>query len=239
MQQFRIREGGFKEIRKATLLRAIPVLFASLLGTAAINILNSPDKETEISIWLKLAPWLLVLMTIIMTIAIKRLKMSYDSYTLTMSDDVITRQQLNMTTITIQLADIKEIIKERKGTFVIKGKNTTEKILVPVQIDQYDKLEVLLNDLLPVTAEVSTSLLKKYQLIISFITMGLMFVMYVASNKLLVLVTGVSTVAILSWGLYEILRNKDTYYTTKSGIWRIVMALLYIIGAMIFKLGGW
>jgi hypothetical protein len=63
------------------------------------------------------------------------------SYSVTVSDEGVTREQLNTPPLSISFMEIKEIIKTPKGGFMVKGIDRTDVIHILYFIDNPDTLE--------------------------------------------------------------------------------------------------
>jgi hypothetical protein len=50
MQYYKIRKDGFKEIRKQTLIRAIPMMLIAVTIGIASGIINSKNKPTDVNV---------------------------------------------------------------------------------------------------------------------------------------------------------------------------------------------
>ena len=114
---------------------------------------------------------------------VNRQKEIFDSYVLTLNNNAITREQYNTSTITISNAEISEIIKKSNGSFTIKGKSTVDVIVVPSQIDEYEKLEKALADIRQITTKSSEPFLQKYSRLLSILTIGLMAAVYLVQRQ--------------------------------------------------------
>jgi len=62
----------------------------------------------------------------------------------------IIREQLNTAPLTIHFMEIKEILKSKKGGFMIKGRTRTDVICIPYLIDNAAALEVELGKFAPI-----------------------------------------------------------------------------------------
>ena len=50
MEQFKIRQDGFKEIRKALLIKAIPISLLAIFGGLAISYINTNGQQNIVNI---------------------------------------------------------------------------------------------------------------------------------------------------------------------------------------------
>src|SRR5262245_57976252 len=119
MQQFRIKQDGFKEIKKQTLMRVAPIIFLAAAGGAAIASINSKDNESNVAILPIFIPLIVVSVGIGLYRGLNRQKALFESFVLTIADNLITREQLNTPTVSIYFNDIQLIKKNKNGSFII------------------------------------------------------------------------------------------------------------------------
>lgn len=122
MQVFKIRQDGFKEIRKKMLLRSIPMLLIAGAVGIVISTMNSKQTEDDVNVLPIVIPLAVSALGFGLYSGINRLKASYESYTITIADNLITREQLNTPTISIYFNDIKEIIRLKMAVLQSKEK---------------------------------------------------------------------------------------------------------------------
>lgn len=236
MEQFKIRQDGFKEIRKVLLIKLLPNLLIVILGVLAFKYFTTNWQQTDIkSLLFTVLLWLGILAFGIYW-SIKRQKRIFDSYVLTIDDASITREQYNTPKITILKDDIREIIKNSIGGFIIKGDSNANMIMVVSQIENYDKLEELLAQIRPISIKTSESFYYKFRFLISILVLGLMAAVYTLQNKIIVGVSGIALLIFFTYSIFVIQRDKNIDNNTKRGFWVIIILVLSIIVTMYFKL---
>lgn len=238
MQQFKIRQEGFKEIRKQLLIRTLPIILIVIIVGIVISTVNAKNKETDINVLPFFIPLAVVSVAFGLYRGVNRQKGLFDSFTLTLSNNLITREQINTPTISIYFNDIKEIRKHRNGSFTVKSKNPTDLINIPTQIENYSELEQSLAKIIPITARSNEPILQKYPSLLSLLTIGLMLCIYTVTNKILVALSGILLVGLITWSFYEVRRRKNIDAKTKRISWWLLLVLLSVIGVMIMKLTG-
>ena len=238
MQTFKIKEGGFKEIKKQALLRMVPIMIIVVSLGIVISFINSDDKATSI----KVLPFVVTLVGVAGGLAINRginrQKALFDSYTLTITNNLITREQLNTPTVSIYFNDIKQIVKNKNGSFLIKSKGAADLIGVPAQIEHYLQLEETLQNIQPIIGKDKLPFLQKYPASLGLLTVGLMLCVYISNNKIIVGITGTAFVALMIWGVIKIRSSNNVDSRTKNGLWWVAIVLASVIAIMIFKLTG-
>lgn len=238
MQYYKIRQNGFKEIKKQMLIRILPIMLIAVTVGITISSVNSQDKAIDINILPIIIPLIAVAVGVGFYRGINRQKVLFESYQLTLTSNLITREQFNTPTVSIYFNDIKEIIKNKNGSFIVRGKDPTDLIAIPVQIDNYIELENALDQIKSITTKSSKSFLRQYSIAIVVFTLALMLCLYTVTNKIIVAFSGTLLVAILLWSIYEIRRSKNIDAKTKSSMWWVLIVLASIIGMMIMKLIG-
>lgn len=238
MQIFRIRPDGFKEIKKKLLIRAVPLMVITAAFGVTISTINSNAKDTDVNVLPFVIPTVAIALGIGIYRGINRQKTLFDSYTLTITNNLISREQLNTPVISIYFSEIKEIVRHKNGSLTIKGKEATDLIGIPPQIDNYLQLETALQGIHPVTVQDRMPFLQKYQSLTGLLTVGLMLCVYTVNNKIVVALTGTVLVALMIWSFIKIRGSKNVDSKTKKNVWLVLIVLASVIGIMIFKLGG-
>lgn len=238
MQTFKIRHDGFKEIRKKSLVRTVPLLIVAGAVGIAISTINSKQEETDVNVLPFVIPFAALALGFGIYRGTSRQKALVDSYTLTITNTLITREQLNTPTVTIYFNDIKEIAKHKNGSFTIRGKGASDLVAIPVQIDNYSHLETSLQNIHPIVTKDKPSFLEKYQSLTGLLTVGLMLCVYTVNNKIVVAVTGIALVALMIWSFIKIRSSTNIDSKTKRGVWWVLLVLASVIAVMILKLTG-
>ena len=236
MEQFKIKEGSFKEIRNAMLAKAIPVSLLTVAGGLAISHFNTNVQQSEINVFPFVIPIVLGALAFGLYRGIKRQKEIYESYVLTIDDNGIKREQLNTPTIAISKADLTEVIVNPNRSITIKGNSSVNVILVPSQVDDYEKLVKALSEMRQISNRSSEPIFQKYRVLLSILTIALMAAVYISKNKIIVGVSGTVLLAILGYSIFEIRRSKNVDLKTKREMWLVILVVASIAGVMYFKL---
>lgn len=236
MQVFKLRKNGFAEIQRKILLRSIPMLLIAGAGGIAISSSNSKQNNNDVNVLPIIIPIMTVTLGFGLYRGVSRQRSLFESYTLTITSDFITREQLNTPTISIYFNDIKEITKHKNGNFTIKGRKSVDLIGIPAQIDDYSQLEATLQAIQPIAVKDKIPLLEKYQSLTGLITIGLMVCVYTVNDKIIVGLSGSALLALMVWSFIEIRRSKNIDSKTKRGFWVILLVLTSVIMVMIYKL---
>jgi hypothetical protein len=236
MEVFKIRQDGFKDIKKQMLIRSLPILIIAVVVGIVIVSINFKDKTADINVFPIVIPIVALSVGVGLYRGVDRQKVLYESYTLTISSNLVRREQFNTPTISLYTDEIQTITKTPNGSFIIKGKDAADLILVPAQMDNYAQLEAVLQSIQPLQIKDKDSFLQKYQSLAGLLAIGLMLCVYTVNNKVIVALTGTTLVAMLVWSFTKIISSKNVDSKTKSGAWWILLVLASIILVMIYKL---
>ncbi|HUP11969.1 MAG TPA: hypothetical protein VM187_07155 [Niastella sp.] len=249
MLTFKIRPDGLREIKKKILVRGIPFSLASLgiayvvstAGTAGNNDNIKPvsyygDTSTDLIISVIPIVVFIAVITFSFIRTLKRVKKIFESYELTISDNLIAREQLNTPTISIYLTEVQEIIKRKNKAFIIRGKTARDMILVPAQIENYEQLEIALEQIKPVTNKGKTISWMKAQALLALAGLGLMVCVYTFENKIIVGVSAVLFAGIYVYSFIQTQKSKNVDYRTKRFRWVILLVVASIVGTAVMKL---
>lgn len=238
MQTFKIRQDSFNEIRKKALIRTIPVLIIAGAVGITISVIDTRQNETDVNV----LPFIISVAVFVLGFGlyrgINRQKALFDSYTLIITSNLITREQLNTPTISIYFNDIKGIFKHKDGSFTIKGKDTSDLIFIAAQIDDYSQLETSLQNIQPIVTRDKVGFFEKYQSLSGLLTIGLMLCVYTINNKIIVALTGTALIALMIWSFIKIRSSKNVDSKTRKGTWWVLVVLISVIAVMISKLAG-
>lgn len=238
MQIFKIRQDGFKEVKKQILVRTIPIMLIAVTVGITISSINSKDKATDINILLIIIALAAASIGFGLYRGVNKQRVLFESFTLTITNNLITREQLNTPTISIYFNEVKEIVRHKNGSFTIKGKETGDLIGIPAQIDNPAQLETALQQIKPIAVIDEVSFMEKYQSLTGFVTLGLMLCVYTVNNKIVVALTGTAFVALMVWSFIKIRNSKNLDNKTKRIVWWGLLVVASVISVMIFKLTG-
>lgn len=239
MRQFRIKENGFKEIKKQTLSKTIPlVLIAVIVGLVSFEYSNFNSGSSDINIYPFLIPIILGALAFGLNKALKRQKDIYDTYTLKIDDESIERVQANTPSIRLLFSDITRITKSSHGGLIIKGNSNMNSILVPLQIEDIAGLELLLKDSCSCEIIKSKPLIQKLMIPLMIVVLGSIATLYISSNKILVVFSGSIVSIIMLWSFIKVQTNKSVDSKTRKNSYSFLGVILFIIGIMIYKLLG-
>ncbi len=236
VNQFSIREDGFKEIKKEILKKTLPTFILSSLIGIFLVFYNSTDTQNSIYAIVLPIIFLLAIIPFSLNRGIEKQIKLLKTYKLIVEPEGIRREQDHTQTVFIKNTDISEIAKNANGGFVVKGRTKYEIITVPGQINNYQQLEQLLAQLRPIMEHVKVPVIQKYGSILSIITIGLMVAVYVSETKMVVGICGAVSLLFLIYSFIEIRKNKQLDKKTRLTSWYVLLIILSISIAMYVKL---
>jgi hypothetical protein len=237
MKQFKIKENGFKEIRKQALIRTIPMILIAMIVGLVIFELNPNNKDSsDINVYPIVIPIILGALSFGLIKGLKRQKAIYDTYTLEIDDTGVTREQVNTPLIRLLFSDITKITKSNQGGLVITGKNLSHSIIIPAQIDDMTMIEAIIQENCNIRIGISIPLIQRLIIPLMIAVLGLMAITYISTNKILVSFSGTTLTAIMIWSFIKTQSNKNIDKKNKRSSYWIILVILSIIGVMISKL---
>lgn len=235
-ERFNIQENGFNEIRNKVLFRAIGIGLIAAGGGLSISLFNSHSQTSDINTLPFVIPLILGALAFGLFKGLKRQKLIFYSYDLTISEDAITREQALTSPISIPTSEIQQVIKSSMGTFLIKGKTPQDVIGIPSQIENSEALESILSELHCITFSDDKSFSQKYQWVFPLLTVALMAIIYISTNKILVGISGTTLTTGLIYSLVTTQLSKQIDKKTKRTMWLVLVVILSAIAITYFKL---
>lgn len=235
-ETFKIKSSGFDEIKKQSIIKAVPILLISMSFGIGIVFLNSKNKEDILYVLPFMLPIMLFSLGYGIYKGLKRQKMLFESYKLIFLEKNIVREQVNTPTVNIQIDDIKSIIKDKRGSYTIKGKTAEDIILIPSQIENHQNLEVLFSKIKPIEGVQQLPFDEKYKTPIAVLMLGSMATVYIATDKILVGICAVTCSVLFIWTFIKIRKNKNMDHKSKRIGYYLLLALLSVIAVTFMKI---
>jgi hypothetical protein len=199
---------------------------------------SQPNNNLNFNVGLIVMPIMVIALFVGGYLGWKRTKEQFKSYTLTITDTEIIRVQKNTPTITHLKSDISEIIKQHNGGFSIMKQSKNDMIGVPSQIEEYDKLEGILNQIMPVKINTSKSWQERFIIPITVINLVLMLCAMSSTNVYVVSISGTIVLIALIYSFIALNKNKNIDSRTRRFRYFIIFPMLSIIGRMILLLSA-
>lgn len=232
---FQIRENGYNEIKKQIIIKSVPTLLVSMGFGIGIVFFNTKNKEDLFNALPFIIPIFVFALGIGIFRGLKRQKLLFQSFKLTFSENNIVREQSITPLVTIPISDIQSIIKDKKGSYTIKGKTAAETILIPAQIDNQENLEIVLNRIKPIEQLSQPTFEEKYRMPILIVMLLCMATVYVSFNKILVAICSLIVSVLLIRSSIQILKNKNIDNKTRRIGYYSLIVLASIIAVTFIK----
>jgi hypothetical protein len=235
MQQYKISEESYKKFRKRWITIGIPVISC----IAAIGIVVAIDSRAGED-GLNTLPFAIPLLVLVFSFSIyrglKRQKRLLMSYTLTISESDVTREQFNTPTLTINFMEIKEILKSKKGGFIIKGRTRTDVIYVPYLISDAAALEEELGKFALVTTYVQETRKKALGLTLALLSLVAFFALILTDNKTIAVISGLLVIGLFGVRFFQLATNKSIPTSMKRRSWAYLLIFAFVVYMIYTKL---
>ncbi|MFC0512698.1 hypothetical protein ACFFGT_00745 [Mucilaginibacter angelicae] len=234
-QIFKISQTGYAEIKKRTLIWSVIIIVVVII---ALGYYTYEPRNGADAMWISFLVFLILLYAFIIYRSLKRLKAVYNSYTITIDELMIIREQKNLIPRSIQLSDITAIIKSTNGNFTVKGTSNApaDTIIISKLIENPEQLEPLLAGIKPITVNTRPTFKERYSSLISIAVIVPVLGVYLVDNKIVVSICAAISVALYVVAFFAVLKNKSGFTKQKSRLWYIVLLLLFLLTISYFKL---
>jgi hypothetical protein len=231
MYTFKTKPDGFQQIRRTMIFRDFPLLLLTLIYATFMVGFEKSEKPIN---WYPIATIAIMMAVIITFVFIKiitRQRHIYEEFVLTIDENGITREQHYSDTLTIATHEVSKIYKKSNGSLVINGADVSEKIIIPPQMEEPEKLEYKLAGIKSFS---QMPFLEKYWLISPLTVLGLVSVFFIATNKWLVGVSGLILLGLHGYSLFSSYRHKNIAYIPKSILF-LTLNIVFIIVRKIYS----
>lgn len=236
MEQFKISETGYKKLLKRwriVMITVLSIVLCIYIATAIVAHKPGEFDPTPIVI-----PIMVLFIGFSIFRGVRKQQRMFLSYSVVITDSEITREQMNTRPLSINFMEIKEIIKTKKGGFMIKGRTNTDVIHIPYLIDNPSLLEERLRAFGPITVWDKDPWYWKYRALVSLAAIGVWIATFTVRSKTIALICGVAAIGLILWGFIFIQRNKNVPVNGKRRSWIYLLFILAIIYFLYIRLGG-
>jgi hypothetical protein len=229
MSEYRISEEQYRKFRRRYLTLYVPGIAVMIAVVALIDFYAT--RGGGFPVWIIIVPLFLVYFSFVIYRSLRRARRMLMSYTLVVTDTDITREQDSTPTISINFMEIKEIIRTRKGAFLVKGLHRTDLIAIPRELNETGVLEQELQTLAPITTDKKDPFMIKHRLILRMVALGMFLCLYTVHNKPIIAASALLLSGLLGWSVYETQISKNVTSYAKRSSWLnllIIAAILYL-----------
>jgi hypothetical protein len=222
--EFRISEDRYKTIVKKRTRVLVPIMSVFILAIILINL-----HTAQIDQWLPIAVIVPLVMAYVGFGLYRNLRKQTRlilSYSLTVTDSEIIREQQNVPTLTISFMEVKEIIKTRKGGFMIKGRTSVDVIHVPSLIDDIATLEQRLETFAPITVVSRDP--RQYQGLLYLVGLAALITSNTVSNIFIAVPAGLIAMGMLIWLFITVRRSKNVTVAARRKSWLYLVFAAFV-----------
>lgn len=231
MKQYFIGEEGMKKFKKRYYNIFLPIVAGGAAIYLTINLMSTHNSDGITP--LIIAAAVLAYLGFAMTRVFKKQKKMLQSYRLTITENEIIREQMNTPPLTVNFMEVKEIMKTRRGSFIVRGVSRTDLIQIPYWVDDLASLEEQLQTFSTITTANNFMLRQWGVLGIRLAALAMFILMGVVTNRTVAAIFGVLLIGLIIWGLNEIRVNKNMTVSSKR---RSTVVYFLIAIVVVFQL---
>jgi hypothetical protein len=234
MSVFRINEAHYWKFRRRFLSISLPIAAVIVIGIMLTAQFQTNKVDTSwpiIYVCLELFQlfFLMLCSSFVIYRILRRVRRMMTSYSVTISNSGIMRDQWYTYPISISSTEIKEIVKTRKGGFLVRGQSRKDIITIPPVVNDISELEQQLETLAPITTNTKLVRYLNYQLLGLLAAIVLFFSLLAMENKIAEAISDILIAGFLGWLLYKIQTSRDVSGDEKVLRWVIVIAIVVIV----------
>jgi len=229
MYQFEIRKDCIKEVRKTMLKKG--VVF-SLFVVAVIFLAHFKNPNIYATI---------IAITIMVggiiwgfNKVVNRQMILYESFILTIDRQSINREQYDTPDIVIKTSDISRIIKNRNGSYSIKGSSPGTKIEVPAEIENFERLENALSGIMQISKKTGI----QFEDLVMILALGSFAAVLISEDKTIIAVCGAIVLIISCYSFYLNRQNQNIDSQSKVSWWHGIFFIIWFIKNIYEQLNG-
>lgn len=233
MEQFAIRENGYKDFIRGR--RPINLCMAGFTLIVLFAVFYNRDfKLPENKFPMVIGILLVIVIVLVMwENAEKRSKEIFESFSITLEDQLITREQYDTPTVSMLRHEVIEITKDQHGVITITGDSPVNVIKIPAQIEETNKLELQLNGILPIIFKSKPLFTFKDLGGIAIVLTALGVVQH-SDNKAAIVAASAILIFAMAYSIHQNQRDRNLNYYAKRGSWHILL-MAYPLFKMIYE----
>jgi hypothetical protein len=236
MKSYKLDPLRFKEFRTRYILRLFPIFLLAIIGGFTIILFTNQDIEL-----LTFGITTIIAFTVIAFVLSSNLRIQarlWNLYELTIESDSVSQFQGSSNEIILFKEDIKEINLLSNGDIVIKTDKNNKSITISAFIRNRDEVLIELEKLGEIN-KIETKNLRNWLLIflLSSLTITAMIIFHVTNILDLMIISGISIIAIFLWSFIEIRLNQNLDKKIKKYSYLMFIVIAKILFEMLEKLG--
>ncbi|MFT3824491.1 MAG: hypothetical protein QM731_11245 [Chitinophagaceae bacterium] len=239
MREFKLDPERISEPKKIIIRRSVISAVFTLLLFCGVYFFSLGDLSAiKDNLYILIAPIIVILLVGYSTRNnVQRQQVLYETYLLTVTDTLLTREQKGVPDVDMYTKDITAITKSKDGSYFIKGLKANDLLYIPRYVENRELLEQELGKIQPITPAAPGKVKQWTRFALSLILIASMVTVYMSDNRLLVAISAVLSLVAMGWSFYSIQRNQNIEKRTKRGAyWMIVVAasIIYLAITKVF-----
>ena len=236
MKSYKLDPLRFKEFRTRYILRLFPIFLLAIIGGFTIILFTNQDIEL-----LTFGITTIIAITVIAFVLSSNLRIQarlWNLYELTIESDSVSQFQGSSNEINLLKEDIKEINLLSNGDIVIKTDKNNKSITISAFIQNRDEVLIELEKLGEIN-KIETKDLRNWFLIflLPSLTIAAMITFHVTNILDLMIISGISLIAMFLWSFIEIRLKQNLDKKIKKYSYFMFIAIAIILFEMLEKLG--
>lgn len=227
MKHYSIGEEGIKKFRKRYFNIFLPIIAGAAAIYLTINLMSTHNSDGPTPFII--AGAVLAYLGFTMTRMFNKQKKMLQSYRLTITENEIVREQMNMPPLTINFMEVKEIMKTRKGSFIVRGVSRNDLIQIPYWVDDAANLEEQLQNFATVTTATNWLRMQYGVLAIRLLGIALFLITCTVNNKIIISICAILLIGLIIWGLNELRHNKNISIAAKRRSYVIYTLIAFMV----------
>ena len=237
MQEFKMPREAIRKIQNRTLFRMIPLMLLTITVGLTISVVASDDPEGMIAVLPTIGIALLFIFPVALYISRKSTAKILASYTIRLSDNVITREQFGTPDLSLYFNEIRAIEKTKNGLQVY-GTETNSIIAISKYIDQFDEIAARLTAFMPLSEKPLTPLLFRRQWPFAILVLLLMLGSFAGPNRTVIVISSISFIGIMLWSVCKIQTDKNTPDQYRRMSWLVLLPVISVAVRLVLLLAG-
>ncbi len=235
MQQYQVPSASISTMIRQFWKKYIPTfLLVPAIGVAVVLYANNGANSNTGSLLL-IIPIMAIVLGLSAYRGSKKQRLLLESYRLTVTGNLLTREQANTPEITIYFNEVTAITQYKNKSLLVRGKTATDYIVIPYGINDYEGLVATLSAIRPITPPKINNR-QRMEIAGVLITVIALIAVYTLTNKIIVGISGVVAIILLVRGFYAVQTNKNIDRNTKRGLWWSIIVIVSVCMIVFYKL---
>lgn len=234
MNEYKIGPDGMRRLRLRLLKRMVPLMAISLVAVFFIvtfQTKNTPGADNTL-VNVIIFPFLALYFSWIVYKTIRRQTRLLSSYTVMLTDNLISREQDKTPTIAIYRKEIRAIHLNRNGGLNVKGPDAASLIIIHPEIDNLDELRASLEQTMPITAPKASRIALTYLAVVA--TVGSYAGAILFKDNILSTLCALVCIGVMIWGFIQVRTNRNIDERAKRASWFMFIVIFSMVSLIYY-----